>query len=581
MPIVPRYDSIQTDIPVPEVPVQPIVTTLPETMKQVSQIAHEVEGGLMSLQARKQLAEDTAYIAQKSMAAQTWIDSTTDAIKKNSATRLNAEKEFETQLAPKLDEWTKDMRPDVAAETQKRLVPRIIAARRMMRATQDEYRIADWKATASTYADSQVDRAGRLDTPDDDVFSAVTERRSQSYVTAEPTTVVTRSEFGQGMDAAVNATLMKPEAAQKFEKDTLNAMAYRRLQRMIVSDDLGTVKQAIAILDKEEGQRGSTFARFLDPEKGHMIDLRRSANGQVEVIEQRSVRDANAAATLADKQKREREAEDKKRDNVEIADLGYGIFTGTHGMADVNQLRISNPTFMQNKDTQIEMLRLLDERGRIGGTTNWSLYNQFYSEIVRTRGAANVTDRLLAVTAVPNGIARDDAQKLMAFATQAGERSVFKDDFFQAGQKDIDRKFNAQAGIVDRDKLSRYTEASREYYDKAKILVEKGEREKIPQLSREIGDRWYQQAPGVTAVPSRELSRFPTQEGLVNDFVQRLGPDPMKWNPAERAEFNRQAGVLGRNLEDQQRQFEQNAAPTKPAKPAGRPQQPNLIPPKQ
>src|SRR5262249_5828218 len=157
------------------------------------------------------------------------------------------------------------------------------------------------------------------------------------------------------------------------------------------------------------------------------------------------------------------------------------------------------------------------------------------------------------------------------------ENSIFKDDYFQGAQKHVDRMLEPKIGVVDinGEKARRHAEASLELFDRAKVLVERGEREKLPTVAREIADRFAKQAPNVSASPDRRWTpRYADQETLVTSFIQQYGL-PEKWSPSTAAEFNRQSRMIQDSLPPE-------IAPTppgpKPAQPAAKPKTPNPIP---
>jgi hypothetical protein len=542
MPIVPRADLPQGVPLSPRYATGPIDNTLPSIMEHVTQAGLAVSGVATTLAANKARVENTTEMAKRTMMIETQLAGLQDDIRSNRDLHKDAVSQYDEAVKGMSEGWTKDLRPDLQAILNEHAARKVIAGRKVMGEIQNKYLIDDAANTTDNYERVKIDNAGRLDMSDEQAFEGVAQTRVPIYVTEQPSSVAVKSEYRQGLDAYVASGAMTADKAGDRERNLLDAMAYRRIQRMAISDNPGVVKQALDTLDADEQSPGSSIARFLKTE--HKNVLRQAAQGQRDKLEQQAITNANQAYAVYERQKKETDAEQKKRDSVEINDLSLGILRGEKGLEDLNKVLVANPTLQEDRATSEHLQDLIDKRGRAGGVTNWTLYNQFRDEIVRTRGAANITSRLLAVTSKPGGIAWDDADKLMTMSTTQGERSVFKDDFFQAGQKDLDRSLMPAIGVVDDAKQRRHAEASREFFDRASTYVQSGEREKIPQLAREISDRYIKQAPNLTVIAPRNVPRYPDAQSLTGAYVQQYGSDRSKWSPAANAEYNRQSRIL-------------------------------------
>ena len=572
MPILPRAD-IPQGVPLPpRYATAPADTTIPAIMENVRQAGLAVTQGASTLSAARSRVSNATEMAKRTMMVETDLATLQDDIRSNRDLHKNAVDQYDEAVKGLSTKWTKGLSGELEAVLNERAARKVIAGRREMNVVQNKYLVDDAKNTTDNYERVKIDRAGRLDLTDEQVFDGVAPGRQEIFVTEKPSSVAVPSEYRQGLDAYVSSGAMTADAAGDRERNLLDAMAYRRIQRMSISDNPAVVQQALDLLDKDESEPGSNFARFLKVE--HKNSLRAAAQGQKEKIEQKAISDTDRATRLYNDERKRNEEDRKRADNVATTDLVKGILDGNKGMADLNAMLITNDTLAQDRVAVEHIQDLITKRQQSGGATNWNLYNAFRREILQSRGAAQITERLLPV--LGNGIAWEDGQKLLLFAKEQGENSIFKDDFYQGGQRAIDRMLEPKLGVADigGEKARRHAEASNEFFLRAQDLVKKGEREKLPVVAKEIADRYTKQAPKVS-VDKRWTPMYPDVESLVNGFISGYGL-PEKWAPNVTDEFNRQARML-KDLEPPA-----EAEPTKPgprpaAAPKPQPKTPDVV----
>jgi hypothetical protein len=551
MPIIPRREIPQTEIPaLPAMAVPEADLTMANVLAQSAKIVLNVGSAASTIMAKRQRVEDATEMAKRTMLAETDIDAILDNIRQDRSVHPKAPDTYQSQVSEASKKWTKDLRGDLSAVLIKNMTPRVLQGLKTSREIKNKYLIEDSQATLNATEQAMIDRAGRLDVTPEQAFDPLfhTYEHMEGGLTEAGTPIPMTSREMNGayvkyVNSLVESSLLKPEEAEKRIRETLDQMAYRRVQRMAISDNPGIVQSALDLLDREEGSRGSTFASVLSAE--HRNDLRKAAQGQRDHLKHQAQSDADRSDRLARQRQQDIDAQQKATDLGEIGVLVIGILRGEKGFEDLNRLLIYNHELSTDPTKQEQLHNLIETRAQ-KGTTNWTLYNQIWREIWSSRGATDYVGRIVPLTAKTGGIARDDAEKLIATGRLAAENSVFKDDFFQAGQRDIDRNLMPPVGVIDEARQRRYAEASREFFDLAVPLIQSGKREQIPTLAREITDRWLKQAPQVTAIAPRDVPAYPSKEETVRAWESRYGPDPRKWSPAQRAEFNRQIGIHDR-----------------------------------
>lgn len=566
--IVPRYD-IPQGVPLPpRYAVAEPDRTLPAVLHEVSRSSLVVSANMAEIAERRERVAAETELAKRKMMIETDDDTAQNDIRGDRTLHKNAVKAYDETMQGHTEKWLKDLDPKLHAVVAEYATRKAILGRRNMRGVQDKFLQDDFAVTADNYERVKIDRAGRTNLTDEEAFDGVVPRRMPVYVTEEPSSVAIKSDYRRSLDAAIESGAITADKAGDRERALLDAMAYRRVQRLAISEDSAEVQKALDLLDEDEKSPGSNFVRYMKAE--HKNALRAAAVGRKKAIKDHEIADEDRADRKHKEESKRIADEQKRADRVEIGDLVLGVLRGQKGTEDFNKLLVTNATLMEDVERQKDIQLLIDQRGKAGGTTNWELYNQLWREVVQTRGAAQITFRVAAVAGKPNGLAREDAEKLLTWANTQGERSIFKDDYYQAGQRDIDRVFSAGIGVMDEGKARRYAEASRELADTSRVLIERGEREKIPTVVRQISDRWIQQAPDLTVKSPRDIPRYTTTEELVNAYIQQYGL-PEKWAPATTAEFNRQARIL-RDLQPKTPQTTQPQSAPKP-----KPQQPNPI----
>lgn len=496
----------------------------------VSKLAGAATGIFGDLAEKKQKLADTTAMAEATMRAELDMDSIMTSIKGSRESEANAPDVYSAKLKEAEKGWMKGLRPEQQFQLRRELTPRVITGMKNARDLQNKVQIDDAKTTMSDAKEMLVKKAYRLDLPDDQAFEGVytiTSTGGEPDAEGRSEGVVTTREYNGSypryLGELVDSTLISREDATKELRDTTRTMAYGRLERMIVSDNPRTVQRAVDLLKAEEADPKSTYAYDIAPER---------RNGALKEAQTRLVTLENTAREVTDRNRKDIDEAVKRTEEAEITTMVADILKGDKKVSimDVDRMRSNNSILARDRSTY-EHLDMLIKKGS-EGVTDQRAYARLWDRAM--------TGQLTARDVLPhvgNGLSRKDAEHLVTVSTS---RSITDDDFFKTGYRDVENAVRPPVGVIDEARQSRWAEASREYYDRAKKLIDANEREKIPQMARQLSDEWRNKAPANSVKGPVHTPRYGTKDETFSAFATQYGPNVTTWPEAGRKEFDRQ-----------------------------------------
>jgi hypothetical protein len=323
---------------------------------------------------------------------------------------------------------------------------------------------------------------------------------------------------------------------------------------MLASDNPAQVQRAIDTLKQEEDAPGSTFTYGIQPQD--RTTALKEGYGQLQAIQTRTRQNAEWQRT---EEKRKREAVEKPR----ITDLTRQALNGALTIQALDAETQANITLAEDHGTYEHLRKLVSESSK-DSPTDPVVYGRLWDRAVR--GTLTVNEVL---PHAGSNLSRKDAEHLL---TVNSNRNMLDDDLFKAGLHDLEQAVKPPVGVVDQARWQRWSEASREYYDLARAAFTAGKRDQLMGLSRQVGDRWRNQAKSVTAVAPRDVIRHAnpddTRESAgqktYDAWVSQYGHDKTKWPAAAVTEYNRQMRMIDQlpTAEQRRKAGEQQAQPT-------------------
>jgi hypothetical protein len=524
-----------------------------DALATVSKAASHVGKEFMEAQARKDALAEKVAVGERFLAASEEMDRKLIELEQDPERRAKAAEQWGQFIDSRMGAWSTGLTADGTAALQQRLIEKRASGGHHARMIEVKDLQDRSNATLVGYGGRFLEAFSR---DAGDVPHYVTGPDGVEREVEIPELRDLRDAYGHAVESGAKT---KAEAESEI-KGLIEKGAHQKAIRMVISEDPEQVARVRALVTNEELKPKSTFLKDVKPESRNSI--LKAAKEQLEHLRTKANEEEDRARRLGKEREAEWEKRQKEEDNGATTALVLDILGGKAGFAELNKSLPYNQTLRQDPAKVEHVYGLIENRGKAGGTTNWTLYNQIWTRIHETRGAMDATSAVLPYVGKQNGIAREDAEKLITAGKLAGENSVFKDDFFQAGQKDIDRNLQPPVGIIDEAKQRRYAEASREFFDRSSKLVRAGKREEIPGLAREISDRYVKQADRITVFAPKYVPRYPDKESTVQTYVQQYGPS-WSWAPSVRQEFDRQIW-LHEQIEIERRQKDQENTGGKP-----------------
>jgi hypothetical protein len=549
MPIFPRYPVSQQDIPVLSIPVPEPDLSLAKTALGIGKLGATVAEIATGVAAKRQQLADTTALANATMQAELDLEEEFSKIKENRALHATAPDALLQAVKTKEPQWMQGLKPEQQVTLKKTLVPKLIQYQREARTLSNKYQIDEAKATLDSVENRIKDKAVRLDQPDDTAFNDLIRVEVTPATEDLPETRTLKAgPYQEYLAALVNSGLLSHDDAMKRLQSVTREAAYARIQRMTVSDNPALVQRAIDTLKSEEQNPNSTFVRYIDPKDRNQ--LLKEAQGHLYTLEQRD-------RAERERQQREYERLTKETEQKQVTEFVAKTLRNETTMDDLETLRRNNGELAKSHSLYEHLVDLVKKQA--DGQTDPALYAVLWERAIQ--------GRLQPIDVVPHAgtrLTRKDAEHLLNVSSS---KTVLDDDFFKAGYRDIENALRPPVGILDEARQRRFSEASREYYDRAVGLIKQGKREQLPSLAREIADRWLSVAKTVEPFAPKFAPRYPTREETLQAFQAQYGPDPRRWPPSARQEFDRQMWLHDQIAADEARRPTPAPTPQAPKKP--------------
>src|SRR5437773_12473787 len=276
--IVPRDVIPEPMIPqhVPQYPVMPADTSIPNMLEQVSKISQSLTGTLAEVQARKQRVEDQTVLADRYLKARQEMDGAFIALQGAPDSHTKAPENWAATIETLSPAWTQDLRPDVAMHLKRELIPSLLEYTNKAQHLQNRALVDNAKATITESANFLEDDASRLDHTDDRAFDGLLPKRTGTAPraglgaqlvspeeggsaaeggptgTADAAVRAEPSQFEQLVNGYVAQGLLSKTEGLQVIQQTKERAAYARAVRLATDSPW----QIVDLMTREDDQKG-------------------------------------------------------------------------------------------------------------------------------------------------------------------------------------------------------------------------------------------------------------------------------------------------------------------------------------
>lgn len=559
MAIFPRYNIPEQDIPTVRMPILPADESKIKLAEGISKLATLTGSVAGDVAGKKNKLIEATKISEAVMRAELGMDDIVAKIQADRSKHADAPDTFKTEVNKAEDFWYGGLSADQKMEVRARLTPRYIDQAKSTRSIQNRFHVDEAKSTIATMKAGLLRKSYDMGLPDDVAFRDVyqtttTGGEPDAEGRAEP--ITSKREFVGNYPTLlgdyVAANLLTKTEAEKELRDTTREMAYGRLHRMLISDNPATVSRGLALLQREEAQPGSTYITDIDP--SHRNSSMKEAQGQLVTLE-------NRARTNAEHMRKESERVRTVAEKKEITDLTMRALRGEATSADLNALIQTNQELGTDRVAS-EHIEELIRKSAQDSATDPQLYGILWDRAIR--GQLSATEVL---PYAGRRLSRKDAEHLVTVSQQ---RDATNDEQYKQGYREVENALRPPVGVIDEGRQVRFSEAAREYHDRAVLLLGQNKRHELPQLAREITDRKRGEAPRNTVRAPALAPWYSDPETTFQAWQTQYGQNPKAWPPSARKEFDRQM----KQFEELQSDATRNLPPLQQQRAGERKQQP-------